>query len=102
MALRTPAHGGGSPELAKYGAPGLSFLWSFILRHYGDEAISFHLPLAVEAAFNELVMAARLDRSSTAVGAASSGALAPWSAPAVVVQARAPPPTVDSTWEALI
>jgi hypothetical protein len=39
----------------------------------------------------------RLRQSSMAAGAASGGALAPWFAPAVVVQAGAPPPTVELT-----
>jgi hypothetical protein len=43
----------------------------------------------------------RLRRSSMAAGAASSSALAPRFAPAVMVQAGAPPPSVESVWDAL-
>jgi hypothetical protein len=39
-----PAHSGGSPELAVYGALSLGFLWDFHLRHWGNVANPFCSP----------------------------------------------------------
>jgi hypothetical protein len=72
----------------------------FHLRNLGDKRSPFCSPTAAKTAHERPAVVERFGRSSTTAAVVPSGALAPRFATAVVVQAGAPPPSVESVREA--
>jgi hypothetical protein len=90
-----PARSGGSPEVAVYGAPNLSFQWGFHLRHWGDVKKLLCSPCEDVGQQWQLVSAGRLDASSASMTAGSGAPPARPRAPAWASVFRDPSGTVD-------